>query len=146
MSKSIILILLLGLVSTATFGYPSYAQDWPHRSVLFFAPANDAHVKQFLLETLMNECELEERDVVTLVIAEDGFTFPKGIKEELDISVLSKKYGVKQGEYTAILLGKDGLEKYRWGAETDWQFINELIDEMPMRKQEMQAQHSPCKI
>ena len=146
MSKPIILILLLGLVSPTTFSYPSYAQYLPHRSVLFFAPENDARVKQFLLETLMNECELEERDVVTLVIAEDGFTFPKGIKEELDISVLSKKYDVKQGEYTAILLGKDGLEKYRWGAETDWQFINELIDEMPMRRQEMQAQHSPCKI
>ncbi len=72
--------------------------------------------------------------------------FPKGIKEELDLSGLSEKYDVKKGEYTAILLGKDGLEKYRWGAETDWQFINELIDEMPMRKQEMQSQSSPCKI
>nr|WP_319556433.1 DUF4174 domain-containing protein [uncultured Vibrio sp.] len=146
MSKAIILILLLGLVSPSAFSYPSYSQYWPHRSLLFFAPENDARVKQFLLETLMNECELEERDVVTLVITEDGFTFPKGIKEELDLSGLSEKYDVKKGEYTAILLGKDGLEKYRWGAETDWQFINELIDEMPMRKQEMQSQSSPCKI
>ncbi|WP_153904428.1 DUF4174 domain-containing protein, partial [Vibrio parahaemolyticus] len=46
----------------------------------------------------------------------------------------------------AILLGKDGLEKYRWGAETDWQYINDLIDQMPMRKQEMQRQRSPCEI
>jgi hypothetical protein len=114
--------------------------------VLFFAPENDARVKQFLLETLMNECELTERDVVTLVIAEDGFTFPEWVKEDLDLHNLAQLYEVKKGEYTTILLGKDGQEKYRWGAETDWQFIKELIDEMPMRRKEMQRQSSPCKI
>ncbi len=146
MSKQLILLLLCGLISTATFGYPSYAQYWPHRSVLFFAPTNDASVKQFLLESLMNECELNDRDVVTLVIAEDGFTFPDSLKEELDLHNLAQRYQVKKGEHTAILLGKDGEEKYRWGADTDWQFINQLIDGMPMRKQEMQRQTSPCQI
>lgn len=146
MFKKLILLLLCGLASTSTFGYPSYAQYWPHRSVLFFAPENDAAVKQFLLESLMNECELNDRDVITLVIAEDGFTFPDSLKEELDLHNLAQRYQVKKGEHTAILLGKDGEEKYRWGAETDWQFINELIDGMPMRKQEMQRQISPCQI
>ncbi len=146
MSKQLILLLLCGLVSASTFGYPSYAQYWPHRSVLFFAPKNDAVVKQFLLETLINECELSHRDVITLVIAEDGFTFPPSLKDDMDLHDLAKQYQVKKGEHTAILLGKDGQEKYRWGAETDWQFINTLIDGMPMRKQEMQTQISPCKI
>ncbi len=101
----------------------------PHRSVLYFAPANDDHVKQFLLEALMNECELEDRDVITLVIAEDGFTEPSWLKEEFDLKMLAALYEVKAGQHTAILLGKDGEEKHRWGAKTDWQFINDLIDE-----------------
>lgn len=146
MSKRLILILLCCFLSSPTFGYPSYAQYWPHRSVLFFAPENDARVKQFLLESLMNECDLEDRDVVTLVIAEDGYTFPAWLKDELDLHNLAEQYQVIKGEYTAILLGKDGQEKFRWGAETDWQFIKELIDEMPTRKLEMQRETSPCRI
>jgi hypothetical protein len=114
--------------------------------VLYFAPANDDHVKQFLLEALMNECELEDRDVITLVIAEDGFTEPSWLKEEFDLKMLAALYDVKAGQHTAILLGKDGEEKHRWGAKTDWQFINNLIDQMPMRKREMQQKRSPCAI
>lgn len=94
----------------------------------------------------MHECELVNRDVVTLVITEDGYTVPSWLKEEFDLMILAEIYSVKKGEHTAILLGKDGLEKYRWGAETDWQYINDLIDQMPMRKQEMQRQRSPCEI
>jgi hypothetical protein len=94
----------------------------------------------------MNECELEDRDVVTLVITEQGYTSPAWLKEEFDLKMLAKLYEIEKGSHTAILLGKDGQEKYRWGAETDWPFINNLIDQMPMRKQEMQRRHSPCKI
>ncbi|CAE6938244.1 hypothetical protein ACOMICROBIO_LKFPLAJE_03546 [Vibrio sp. B1FIG11] len=146
MSKTIVALLLSCLISSPVFGYPEHAQYWPHRSVLYFAPANDDHVKQFLLEALMNECELEDRDVITLVIAEDGFTEPSWLKEEFDLKMLAALYEVKAGQHTAILLGKDGEEKHRWGAKTDWQFINNLIDEMPMRKREMQQKRNPCAI
>ncbi|EDP57619.1 DUF4174 domain-containing protein [Vibrio sp. AND4] len=146
MSKTTITLLLSCLLSSPALGYPAYAQHWAHRSVLYFAPENDDHVKQFLLEALMNECELEDRDVITLVIAEDGYTEPTWLKEEFDLNMLSKLYEIEQGQHTAILLGKDGEEKHRWGAKTDWQFINNLIDEMPMRKQELQQKRSPCAI
>ena len=146
MTKLLFIALLCWLLSPIAMSYPTYAQYWPHRSVLYFAPENDAHVKQFLLETLMNECELEDRDMVILVMTEDGFTYPDWLKEEIDPQQLAEQYRVIKGEHTAILLGKDGQEKYRWGAETDWQFINELVDGMPMRRQEMQRQRSPCTI
>ncbi|MDF2154542.1 DUF4174 domain-containing protein [Vibrio sp. CAU 1672] len=141
-----LLLLLCCFFSSAVLGYPAHSKYWPHRSVLYFAPANDEHVKQFLLETLINECELTERDIVTLIITEDGFTKPDWLKQEFDTRILARIYRVEKGEHTAILLGKDGREKYRWGAETDWSFIKDLIDQMPLRKQEMQRQPSPCKI
>ncbi|HHC6518257.1 TPA: DUF4174 domain-containing protein [Vibrio parahaemolyticus] len=146
MDGKLLVILLLCVFASKALGYPAHTQYWPHRSVLYFAPENDDYVKQFLLEALMHECELVDRDVVTLVITEDGYTVPSWLKEEFDLKILAEIYSVKKGEHTAILLGKDGLEKYRWGAETDWQYINDLIDQMPMRKQEMQRQRSPCEI
>ncbi|HDU8596938.1 TPA: DUF4174 domain-containing protein [Vibrio alginolyticus] len=146
MGGKLLVILLSCILSSTAFGYPAHSKYWPHRSVLYFAPENDEYVKQFLLETLMNECELEDRDVVTLVITEQGYTFPAWLKEQFDLKMLARLYEVEKGSHTAILLGKDGLEKHRWGAETDWSFINNLIDQMPMRKQEMQRQQSPCKI
>ncbi|EGQ9769104.1 DUF4174 domain-containing protein [Vibrio alginolyticus] len=146
MGGKLLVILLSCILSSTAFGYPAHSKYWPHRSVLYFAPENDEYVKQFLLETLMNECELEDRDVVTLVITEQGYTFPAWLNEEFDLKMLARLYAVEKGSHTAILLGKDGLEKHRRGAETDWPFINNLIDQMPMRKQEMQRQQSPCKI
>ncbi|EHR1281252.1 DUF4174 domain-containing protein [Vibrio parahaemolyticus] len=146
MGGKLLMILLSSILSSTAISYPVGTQYWPHRSVLYFSPENDDYVKQFLLEALMHECELVDRDVVTLVITEDGYTVPSWLKEEFDLKILAEIYSVKKGEHTAILLGKDGLEKYRWGAETDWQYINNLIDQMPMRKQEMQRQRSPCEI
>lgn len=73
MGGKLLVILLSCILSSTAFGYPAHSKYWPHRSVLYFAPENDEYVKQFLLETLMNECELEDRDVVTLVITEQGY-------------------------------------------------------------------------
>ncbi|MEF1185111.1 DUF4174 domain-containing protein, partial [Vibrio sinaloensis] len=78
-------MLMFGFVQT-TLAYPAHSEKWAHRSVIYFAPTNDEHVKQFLLETLMIECELAERDVVTLVITEDGFTVPSWVREEFNLS------------------------------------------------------------
>ena len=53
-------------------------------------------------------------------------------------------YDVEPGTHTAILIGKDGSEKLRWGKETDWENIKQTIDLMPMRQYEMEQRQSPC--
>ncbi len=92
----------------------------------------------------MIECELKDRDVVTLVITEDGFTVPNWVRDEFNLSGMFHVYGVTPGEHTAVLVGKDGTEKLRWGKKTNWESIKQTIDLMPMRQYEMKQGSSPC--
>ncbi|TMX31785.1 DUF4174 domain-containing protein [Vibrio sp. Hep-1b-8] len=140
----IFLLLAALLFGPMAWGYPAYSHPMPHRSLIYFAPTNDSHVKQFVLESLINECELEERDLVTLVVTADGFTSPAWMKEEFDLPALFDAYKVKPDSHTIILLGKDGGEKRRWDKKTDWELVKHIIDLMPMRQSEMATKVSPC--
>ncbi|KFI12491.1 DUF4174 domain-containing protein [Vibrio coralliilyticus] len=142
--RCLILTLLLIQSIGLAWSYPAYSPKWAHRSVIYFAPTNDEHVKQFLLETLINECELSDRDIITLVVTQDGFTIPSWVKNEFNLSSMFRVYDVEPGTHTAILIGKDGSEKLRWGKETDWENIKQTIDLMPMRQYEMEQKQSPC--
>ncbi|MFM2587081.1 DUF4174 domain-containing protein [Vibrio sp. TBV020] len=140
-------VLLLGIVllfSSSAWAYPAHSAHWSHRSVIYFAPTNDDHVKRFLLEALINECELQDRDLITLVVTEDGFTDPIWVKHEFNLTALFEVYEVKSGSHTAVLIGKDGSEKLRWGKQTDWDHVKATIDVMPMRQHEMASKSSPC--
>lgn len=142
--RSVLLLSIALLYSATAWTYPAYSSHWQHRSVIYFAPTKDDHVKQFLLETLINDCELQERDLVTLVVTEDGFTDPVWVKYEFNLSALFDVYKVKPGSHTAVLIGKDGTEKLRWGKQTNWELIKETIDIMPVRQYEMTTKNSPC--
>ncbi|WP_428775561.1 DUF4174 domain-containing protein [Vibrio sp.] len=142
--RSLIALLMLSY-SVSTSAYPQYADDWSHRSVMYFAPTKDQHVQQFIKESLINQCELDDRDVVTVVVTQDGFTFPSWVKAYFDIEWLFDVYRVNSEEHVAILIGKDGTEKKRWNLKTDWQELSTLIDAMPLRKRETKGRVSPCK-
>ncbi len=137
-------MMLLVISTHYSLAYPVHSGQWTHRSVIYFAPSNDEHVKQFLLESIINDCNLEERDIVTLVITEDGYTAPSWIKEIFDLRQMFLIYGVTPGKHTAVLIGKDGSEKLRWGKETNWESVMKTVDLMPMRQREMEDRTSPC--
>ncbi|MGF1773195.1 DUF4174 domain-containing protein [Vibrio maritimus] len=172
--KGIGIVALAALFSATACGYPEYAkkhgsdvdthgsyhndqqdaeyhsggyyQGLSHRSVMYFAPSKDVLVDEFLLGTLINECALDERDVVTMVITKDGFSSPSWVKDTFDYSKLVKMYDIREGDHTAVLIGKDGTEKLRWGPTTNWIQIKKTIDEMPMRRAEMARAASRCSI
>ncbi|MFC5081101.1 hypothetical protein VTH8203_03986 [Vibrio thalassae] len=152
--KSIGIITLFTLIGITACKDSDHSSRYPndsyhgmsHRSVMYFAPSHDEKVKEFLLGVLTNECALQERDVVTLVITEDGFSFPGWAKDMFDYSALIKTYGINRDEHAAVLIGKDGSEKLRWGAETDWNLVTKTIDAMPMRQAEMKRAASRCSI
>ncbi|MCG9555045.1 DUF4174 domain-containing protein [Vibrio sp. Isolate31] len=141
-------VLILSLTTHSVFAYPAYShsQPLPHRSVIYFAPEEDSVVKEFLDEVLINNCQLDERDVVIMVIAESGYTVPTWLEEEFNLEAMTSIYEIPKGSHTAVLIGKDGKEKHRWNGKTDWNLITNIIDEMPMRQQEMQRQNSRCSI
>ncbi|MBA5760755.1 DUF4174 domain-containing protein [Vibrio sp. 404] len=138
--------ILAILTSVWAMAYPSYGQRWPHRSVFYFAPTQDKHVEQFILDTLLNDCALSERDVVTIIVTQDGYSKPSWIEKQFDITTLFSLFQVNPKEHTAILIGKDGAEKMRWGKTTDWHKVKQTIDNMPLRQQEMKNKADPCSI
>ena len=54
-----------------------------------------------------------------------------------DATVLRSHYRVGAGQFTVILVGKDGGEKYRAERVVDPDELFALIDTMPMRRREM---------
>ncbi|MEC7309805.1 DUF4174 domain-containing protein [Vibrio crassostreae] len=145
---TISIILIMCMATNSALAYPAYSHSspLPHRSVIYFAPTEDSVVKEFLNEVLINNCQLDERDVVIMVIAESGYTVPTWLEEEFNLEAVTNVYEIPKGSHTAVLIGKDGKEKHRWNGKTDWQKITNIIDEMPMRQQEMQRQSSRCSI
>lgn len=141
-------VLIMSLTINSVLAYPAYSHSkpLPHRSVIYFAPKEDSVVKEFLNEVLLNNCQLDERDVVIMVIAESGYTVPTWLEEEFNLEAVTSIYEIPKGSHTAVLIGKDGKEKHRWSGKTDWKQITNIIDEMPMRQQEMQRQGSRCSI
>ncbi|WP_146441388.1 DUF4174 domain-containing protein [Vibrio kanaloae] len=143
---STVLIMTLAISSALAYPASSHTNSLPHRSVIYFAPKEDSVVKEFLNEVLINNCQLDERDVVIMVIAESGYTVPTWLEKEFNLDAVTRIYKIPKGSHTAVLIGKDGKEKYRWSGKTDWQKITNIIDEMPMRQREMQRQSSRCSI
>ncbi|CAV26327.1 DUF4174 domain-containing protein [Vibrio atlanticus] len=143
---STVMFMILSVNSLHAYPAYSHSKALPHRSVIYFAPTEDSIVKEFLNEVLINNCQLDERDVVIMVIAESGYTVPAWLVEEFNLDAVTNSYGIPKGSHTAVLIGKDGKEKHRWSGKTDWSLITNIIDEMPMRQQEMQRQSSRCSI
>lgn len=117
---STVLIMTLAISSALAYPASSHTNSLPHRSVIYFAPKEDSVVKEFLNEVLINNCQLDERDVVIMVIAESGYTVPTWLEEEFNLDAVTRIYKIPKGSHTAVLIGKDGKEKYRWSGKTDW--------------------------
>ncbi|GDY27530.1 hypothetical protein AHAT_34200 [Agarivorans sp. Toyoura001] len=139
-----LLALLMICFSAYSHAYPLEHNYWSHRSVLFFAPQQDQYVEKFEAEELRYRCQIKERDMVVLVVTEDAKAISSGHFDDGGFEYLRNKYQASLKQYTAVLVGKDGREKYRWGAETDWQKIFSIIDAMPMRQREMRDAPSVC--
>ena len=142
-----LLATIVLVFSANALSYPMGSMHWNHRSILYFAPEKDQHVNTFIKESLMHDCMLQERDIVVVVMTKDGFNKPSDVFSPEDIVRLEKLYKVSRNTHTAILIGKDGLEKYRWNEQTNWQHITQLVDNMPMRKKEIAyTSNSRCSI
>lgn len=138
------LVLFLGINNCVA--YPMDSMHWNHRSILYFAPEKDQHVQEFMKQVLMNECVLQERDIKTVIITNDGFNQPYDLFSPEEINHLQQKYNIPKEHHTGILVGKDGLEKHRWNEKTNWLQLTEIVDRMPLRKEEMRHQASRCQI
>ena len=98
--------------------------DKNQRQILIFG--NDEHPSLVQQQIALFDKEvtgIKERDLKIIIVSKDD--------------LLNKKYQIKTGLFTVILLGKDGTEKFRTDEILLPQKLFAIIDAMPMRQAEM---------
>ena len=101
---------------------------WKNRLLLVFAPnADDQQLQDTFRILKLNHAGLEERQMVVIrsLASHDG------------LDPLRQRFEVTPDEFRIILIGKDGGAKDQSGRVIDICSIFNLIDGMPMRRQEM---------
>jgi len=96
---------------------------WKNRVLLIFSPDTSSRPYQEQLKIArLHRAAFAERDLVCIwVVAENMY----------------KKYGVPSKDFAAVLIGKDGGEKFRSQIPVSAAQLFSIIDAMPMRRDEM---------
>ena len=110
---------------------------WKHRLLLIFtSELNSAEVEEQLQLLKEAEKDLAERKVKIYVISEEAYR--KGFSSEDQsgegITRISKPFEI-------VLIGLDGGAKFRSEQVQPVQTFNDLIDQMPMRRQELKGKN-----
>ncbi len=111
-----------------------------NRLLLIFAPSRPDERYDSQRQLLQGaEDGLADRDLVLAQLLGDGEGFMQGnpVTSE-EASAAREDFGVGAGEFAAVLVGKDGTEKFRSGEPVSPEDLFGRIDEMPMRRREME--------
>jgi len=120
-------ILITLIISTSIGLNPEKNNEQSFREIILFAYADDDKSLKKQLEILNSDPKgLVERD---LKISVKIWAKDKGITHQ--------KIKITKNQFTFILLGKDGGEKYRSFNVVTKQKLYSIIDAMPMRRYEM---------
>ena len=118
-----------------------------YRPLLVFAASNgDPRLLEQVRLFARDEDELHQRQVILVPVQlKPGAGSAGGLTRASDLGSMSaaeaavarKRFHVGPGDFTVLLLGKDGGEKLRSHAPIAYATLRDTIDAMPMRQQEM---------
>jgi len=117
---------------------------WKQRLLFIFAPSA-TDTTWLALEKRLTQAalETEDRDMILFRIFENG---PSQAADKTlpaaDVDALRLRFGIETGRFTVVLVGKDGGVKLTAHRDVDLQSIFDLIDSMPMRRQEMRDERA----
>ncbi|MEW5809178.1 MAG: DUF4174 domain-containing protein [Actinomycetota bacterium] len=141
------LVLMSAALGSATAGATELGDYlWERRPLLVFAPTgNDPRLTETLRRVDAARCGFADRDMVLGVMITDGGSSLDGTAMAPDDSErLRQRYGVTPDAFTAVLVGKDGGEKWRTDEVPDLEVVFSVIDGMPMRSREMNSGGQGC--
>ena len=138
---NIFIVITIGIMFTISpaFGAELTSYRWKNRLLLVFSPAeSDPSFVVFDQNVSIKSLGVEDRDLIVFRIFEKGSSFRGGqpLSKE-DAQNLRNHFNVKPGQFTVILIGKDGTIKMVREHLVELHEIFDLIDSMPMRRQEM---------
>lgn len=141
--------LLLGTLIAST--HPAFSDQlsefrWKNRPLFLFAPDHrDPDLQQVQRDIRQRSCDVADRDMVIGIFVERGRSRldGKGISAGA-AAMIRQQFGIIEGRFTVLLIGKDGGEKMRSHGPTHLNTVFSLIDAMPMRRTEMLARPARC--
>ena len=81
---------------------------------------------------------LQARDMVVFAVIGDDHVNPELDRAPADGAAdIRQRFGIARDRFAVVLVGKDGMEKYRSGQPVDLSFVFDIVDGMPMRRREM---------
>ena len=119
------------------------------RPLYVFTPSiSDSRAARQISALHENKAEAEERQLV-LVLEDQSqtlATLPEDLtlrltRQDSDQAAARRRFKVSQGDFTVILVGKDGEEKLRSRQAIPFARLRKIIDGMPMRQQEIHKKH-----
>ena len=142
------LILMAWLTVIEARAAAPYLSDytWEKRPLLLFARSqNDTRLQQTVQALSQRQCDLEDRDMIIGIIVEQGQSRLNNQPITTSRATeLRDRYQIDPGQFSVILIGKDGGEKERIHTVPDLDSIFALIDGMPMRQDEMMENPADC--
>ena len=112
------------------------------RLLLIFSPSeNETKLQHQLAIMTAAKAEATERDLVTIAITKDTTWITPTRLTDADITSARLRFHVDSDQFTLILVGKDGGEKLRQNEPVSFDRLREVIDAMPMRREEMKAKN-----
>ena len=133
------LVTLFGMSSIATAQSLNEFQ-WKTRLVVLFTPEPGDALFEEQVRLLYTQREgFEERDVIFMFVTPDGkFENTGRFLDESFSRQYYDKFNPRPYEFTMVLVGLDGNEKFRAANRlTPASVLLEMIDGMPMRRQEI---------
>ena len=140
------LITILPALMGLLWGTPLMAADltpyqWKNRLLLVFAPSpSDQRFAEFERSLMARSVDIQDRDLRVFRIFDTGPSYLDG--QELppeDAESLRRRFRQRAVGIRLILIGKDGGVKLTGEERIALQAVFDLIDQMPMRRQEIKA-------
>lgn len=134
--KRLVMLLAASLMATPAAADIMARHVGKDRPVLIFAPDRyDTRLVDQIGRFSMHRREYRDRDVT---IIEVGGPFMRVEGRAIpNAPEVRARYGIADDDFIVILVGKDGSEKFRTSEITDPRVLYDLIDTMPLRKQEI---------
>ncbi|MEM7617307.1 MAG: DUF4174 domain-containing protein [Pseudomonadota bacterium] len=104
---------------------------WEKRVLLIFAPEFENKLLKEQSDIInKNTAGFKERHLVTWILVDNEYvTIDQEYKPQLPVGIFYEYFNVKNDEFTVILLGKDGEEKFRQNNKllTKQKLFNEAV-------------------
>lgn len=137
----------LVLMSTA---FPLFARTQPktatlaslrdrQRVLLVFANGDNGQAVAQLRVADEHAAGFRERDLVLAGIEGTRSALPTVLLSPEEDTAARKRFDIHPGQFTVLLIGKDGGEKLRQHTAMSWSLLQRTIDAMPMRQDEVRS-------